>query len=35
MDKLAFGGGASGDDQRTTEQRIQDEIAGDNALVKK
>jgi hypothetical protein len=32
MDKLAFGGGA-GADQKTTEQRIQDEIAGDDALV--
>ena len=33
MDKLAFGGGTGGDDQKTTEQRIQDEIAGDDVLV--
>ena len=34
MDKLAFGGGTGGDDQKTTEQRIQDEIAGDDVLVR-
>ena len=34
MDKLAFGGGSGGTgDERTTEQRIQEEIAGDDALV--
>ena len=33
MDKLAFGGGTGGDDQKTTEQKIQDEFAGDDALV--
>lgn len=32
MDKLAFGGG-TGSDEKTTEQRIQDEIAGDDVLV--
>ena len=31
MDKLAFGGASA--DEKTTEQRIQDEIAGDDALV--
>ena len=30
MDKLAFGASA---DEKTTEQRIQDEIAGDDILV--
>ena len=30
MDKLAFGASA---DDKTTEQRIQDEIAGDDVLV--
>ena len=30
MDKLAFGASA---DDKTTEQRIQDEIAGDDILV--
>ncbi len=34
MDKLAFGGGTGGDDQKTTEQLIQDEIAGDDVLLK-
>ena len=31
MDKLAFGASA---DEKTTEQRIQDEIAGDDVLVR-
>lgn len=31
MDKLAFGG--AGGDEKTTEQKIQDEFGGDNALV--
>jgi hypothetical protein len=31
---LAFGGSTGGDDQKTTEQKIQDEIAGDDVLLK-
>ncbi|CDW76911.1 UNKNOWN [Stylonychia lemnae] len=38
MDKLAFSGsgdsGSTGDDQRTTEMKIQDEIAGNDVLFK-